>query len=60
VEVIFLNAVKYHLQLIPFGYPTLFQKVIPSVSFSILETNPTFVTRYDRRDKSWVPVSLLS
>jgi hypothetical protein len=33
MEVIFLNAVEYH-----FECPTLFQNVIPSVSFSIWET----------------------
>jgi hypothetical protein len=38
----------------------LFQNVVPLISFSIWETNPTFVTLYDPRDKSWVLVSLLS
>jgi hypothetical protein len=34
--------------------------MFPSASFSISGTNPTFVTRYDRRDKRWVLVSLFS
>jgi hypothetical protein len=42
VEVIFLNAVEDRLQ---FRYRTQLQNVVPSVSFSISETNPTFVTR---------------
>jgi hypothetical protein len=37
VEVIFLNGVEYHLQF-PFGCQTLFQNIVPSVSFSIWET----------------------
>jgi hypothetical protein len=40
-----------------FGCKTLFQNDDPSVSFSIWETNPTFVTCYDPGDTSWVLVA---
>jgi hypothetical protein len=36
-----------------------FSNVVRSVSFSIWETNPTFIAHYDPRDKTWVLVSLL-
>jgi hypothetical protein len=38
MEVIVLNAVEYRLRLIPFTCQTLFQNVVPSVSFSLWET----------------------
>jgi hypothetical protein len=55
VEVIFLNGVEY-----PFECQTLFQNVVLSLLFSILETNPNFFNHYDPRYKSWVPIRLLS
>jgi hypothetical protein len=58
VEVIFLNATDYRLQF-PLDVRE-FQNFVHSVSFSTWETNSTFVTRYDPRDKIWVLVSLLS
>jgi hypothetical protein len=30
------------------------------ICFWIITVNPTFVTRYDPRDKSWILISLLS